>query len=270
MISAPAWPWALLAATAAAAAVLLAMPVRPSGVLGSMAVRPPTRRQHLVALLVAVGAAALVLPQGGTTSALLVLGVAAALGARHLWTRRHGAQAAQETSERVREACEVMAAELATGLPVASALAAAQSVWSPLSSVVTCHRLGGSVSSELRALAQAPGAGDLVLVAAAWQVAERTGAGLSATLVDVAAHLRDQQRSRRVVRAELASARSTARLLAALPLLTLVMASGLGGEPVQFLLATGPGLACLALGLLLTWSGLAWIEAIAAGVEGAT
>jgi tight adherence protein B len=55
--------------------------------------------------------------------------------------------------------------------------------------------------------------------------------------------------------------------MVALPAMTLLMGSGLGGDPVGFLLATAPGWACLAAGLTLGLAGLAWIEGLAGSVE---
>ena len=164
----------------------------------------------------------------------------------------------------VLEVCDLLAAELAAGRPPGAALAAAAERWPPLVSAVEAVRLGADVPEALRRLAgQHPGAADLFWVAGAWQVAERSGHGLTSALERTAEGLRARRRTRRLVDSELASARATARLVACLPLAVLVMGAGAGSDPWTFLLATPVGWACLAAGLALIVLGLWWIERLA-------
>lgn len=189
------------------------------------------------------------------------LAVARVLLALH---RRHRADArATQCAERVRETCEALAAELAAGRPPGAALERAAEEWPVLAPVAEAHRVGADVPAAWRAASTVPGGGDLRLVAAAWQVAHRTGHGLAHAVARVATDLRRARGTRRIVAGELASARATARLVAALPVAALLMGSGVGGDPVGFLLGHPVGLACLAAGAALGLTGIAWIEALA-------
>jgi tight adherence protein B len=223
------------------------------------------RRVHRALLLALLpGVVAVVAPTRLVPAAVLA---AAGVGVLALRARRRSAREAEVRAGRVLEACEQLAAELAAGLPPGRALVAAATTWPELAPVVTAHRLGGSVPDALRAAATRPGAGDLRVVAAAWQVAHHSGSGLADALDGVAGSLRDRQGLRRTVLSELSSARATARLMVALPALTLLLGAGIGGDPVGFLLGTPPGWACLAAGLALGLAGLGWIEGLAGAVE---
>ena len=171
-------------------------------------------------------------------------------------------------AERVREACEHLAAELAAGQPSGAALDRVAQGWPALAPVAEAHRVGADVPEALRVAAALPGAADLRLLAAAWQVAHRTGQGLASAVDRVAGDLVAARRTQRVVEGELASARATARLVAGLPLLAWAMGSGAGGDPLAFLLGTPLGWGCLALGTAFGLAGLWWIEAIARDVAG--
>ena len=210
----------------------------------------------LIALLVPVG---WVVPGG-------LLGCAAAAG-RALWRRRVTAQGAEVRAARLAEVCDLLAAELASGRTPEAALAEAATVWPELRPVADTCRLGGDVPAALRELAHRPGADGLRLLAAAWQVSQRLGAGLASSTGRVADAVRRDQATRRVVAGELASARATARLVAVLPVVALLMGSGAGGDPWSFLLRTPAGWVCLAAGLTLGFAGLWWIEALAREVD---
>lgn len=216
----------------------------------------------------AVGVAALIalVPRSWVGLALIV--VPASWAARALWSRRATARLADANAVRMAEVCDLLAAELSAGRPPEAALREAAASWPALESVAEVGRLAGDVPAALREAATLPGAGGLDLLAAAWTVSRRTGGSLGAATRRVADAIRRQQATRRVVAGELASARATARLMAGLPLLALLMGSGAGADPWSFLLRTPAGLGCLAVGLAAGLAGLWWIEQIACGVEG--
>ena len=219
-----------------------------------------------------LGAAVMLSAVGGSAHfvflALLVVGTgwAATSFMRHRTRRREE----RDTATRVLEGCELLAAELGTGRPPGSALERVAAEWPQLSGVAEAFRIGADVPEAFRAAAGRPGARDLRIVAASWQVAHRTGAGLGDAVDRVTHDLRAARATRRIVDGELASARATARLLAGLPVLALVMGSGTGGDPWGFLFGHPIGLACLASGLAFGGAGLWWIEVIARDVDRAS
>ena len=253
-------PAAVVAATAMAAAVLLTLRA-PTPVAAPTQGSPSPRW-----LSWAAGASAVLVLPGAFAAPLLVLLLAAAAG-RSLWRRRDETVSAEETARRMLEACDLVAAELAAGRTGEAALGEAAEAWPALRPVADACRLGGDVPDALRVLARTPGADGLRLLAGAWVVSHRTGAGLAASTRRVADAVRRDQATRRVVRGELASARGTARLVAALPVVALLMGSGAGADPWTFLLGTPFGLACLAAGLAIGFVGLWWIEQIAREVD---
>lgn len=256
----------LLAAVAAAVTAVLLAPGRPRSLL-------PRLPSPVIGVPAMTGALAL-LPAlmwswvGGRHLVLVAIATATAAASLRRLARARAGRRAERRAADVLAACEGMAADLAAGQPPRRALRRAASVWSELEPIAVAAELDADVPGALRRLAGAPGASQLRTVAAAWQVAHRSGTGLAATLSRVAGMLAEEQRTTRLVATELAAARATARMMAALPALVLLLGAGIGGDPLGFLTGTPVGLGCLAGGLALTQAGLVWLDRIADGVLG--
>jgi tight adherence protein B len=212
----------------------------------------------LVVLLVGLLAA-------GAPAAPVLLAVAGLLVlARGHRARRDGAARAAQRAGAV-EACGALAAELRAGrAPAAALTAAAGAAVGPLGAALRAAAatagLGGDVAGALRAPPTGPSdtAHLLRALAACWSVCATSGAGLAAAVERLEEGLRAEQAQRRAVEAELAGPRATAALLAALPLVGLLLAAGLGADPAHVLLRTPVGLVCLVAGLALEVLGLWW------------
>ncbi|MGX1368426.1 tight adherence protein B [Streptomyces canus] len=133
--------------------------------------------------------------------------------------------------------------------------------------VLAAARFGGDVPQALAAAARRPGAEGLSGLAACWRVAVDQGAGLAAGLDRLEGALRAERDQRADLRAQLTGARSTAWMLAALPVLGLGLGAALGADPLHVLLHTGSGLGCLLAGGLLEGAGMWWATRIVRGAE---
>lgn len=256
-----------------AACVLLAaavgLLVSPSDGLSRATDRRADRQRWWLRWWLLAPPPAVVLVIGSPRGAVLVVvGLAVAAGLLRLLRRTRAARVAAVNRGRAVELCDAVQAELMSGQTAGQALDRAAADWPLVGPAARAALAGGDVAATLRELATEPGAGSLRVVAAAWQVAHRTGHGLADALGRVAEDLRAAEQTRRVVAGELASARATARLLAGLPFLALAMGAGAGADPWSFLLGEPAGLACLATGLGLAYAGLAWVEALARGAGG--
>ena len=165
------------------------------------------------------------------------------------------------------EWCGALAAELDGGLPAVTALERACAPWPELSGVVAAAQLGDDVGAALRRSAQLPGAEGLRAVAAAWEVAARSGAALAGVLTKVAAGLRSDEDARAEVVAALSPPRATAKMLAVLPLFGIGLGFSMGANPLRFLLHTGAGVVCLTAGTALALLGVWWVERLASAAE---
>jgi tight adherence protein B len=214
-------------------------------------------------LVLAAAAAGLGATAGPVPAALAALAAPAALGAALRWRaeRRAGAAMAEAT-----EAIDALVAELRSGKTPSACLRSvatqAPAAGQLLGRAAAAAELGGDVPAALRGVG--PGGHRL---AAGWEVAERAGAPLADVLDRLAA---DQHASLQLAgrqRAELAGARSTAWVLAALPLLGLALGQSLGAAPLTVLLHTPVGGACAVTGAVLELAGLAWVRRLTAAAE---
>ncbi|MDX3760816.1 type II secretion system F family protein [Streptomyces sp. AK02-04a] len=135
--------------------------------------------------------------------------------------------------------------------------------------VLAAAMFGGDVPGALTDAARQPGADGLVGLAACWRVAVDRGAGLAAGLDRLEGALCAERDQRADLRAQLAGSRSTAVMLAGLPVLGLLLGTALGADPLHVLLHSGPGLGCLVVGGVLEGVGLWWALRIVRGAEAA-
>ncbi len=81
----------------------------------------------------------------------------------------------------------------------------------------------------------------------------------------IAGVVRADTDERRQVEVALGTSRSTARLLAGLPVLGILLGSGLDAHPLEVLIATPVGAWCLCVGTALAAAGVLWVERLADG-----
>lgn len=188
--------------------------------------------------------------------------------AQRIRTMWRGSAIAARRRRDVIELCTSLAGELRAGaMPMDALVTVTGSLPGVCDEAAREARLGGDIVRSLRTAAEQPGAAGLSRLAAAWAVTELTGSGLADGCERVATWLRAEEALRREVGAQLAGARASARLLTLLPVVGLALGSGIGGDPVSFLLGTPYGLLCLVAGGALVGAGLWWTERLARSVE---
>ncbi|MEU1278818.1 type II secretion system F family protein [Streptomyces sp. NPDC005805] len=210
----------------------------------------------------------LCVPAGLLLAVLAASVVPAVLGALAvpLVRRKLGSGARRQERDRRAEAvvalCGAVAGELRAGLQPGQALRTGARSTGALGdaepAVLAAARFGGDVPEALRDASRQDGAEGLAGMAACWQVAVDSGAGLAAGLDRLEAALRAEREQREELRAQLAGAQSTVVLLALLPAAGLAMGWALGADPLRVLFHTPAGYACLVAGGLLEAAGLLW------------
>ena len=213
----------LLAALAAALALWVLWAPPPIGRLRGKA-RGGVRQGH-GGRLAARALPALVVLAGTAAGAGVAAGPGAAVGYAVslpvvttvvILRRQRRRSAAVGEAAAVVSACQLLGGLLRVGHVPASALAVAARDEPILAEAAAVREVGGEVGAVLRRLGPSPGRAGLVELGVAWDVAERSGASLTATLDALVDRLAAGRAVANVVAAELSAPRATGRLLAAL------------------------------------------------------
>ncbi|HEX2038874.1 MAG TPA: type II secretion system F family protein [Acidimicrobiales bacterium] len=147
-----------------------------------------------------------------------------------------------------------------------AAAASPEPVAAPLREVLAAADAGMPLADALDGWAHRCPRPNVLLLVAALSLAHETG-GASAQAVDgVAATLRRRQAARAEAVALATQARTSAYVLAAVPLVACLVALLAGGTSVRFLLGTPVGLACLLGGLALEAVGAWWMARLTRAV----
>ncbi|MGW3140117.1 type II secretion system F family protein [Streptomyces sp. NPDC001139] len=218
-------------------------------------------------------AAGLVLAVAGASVVPVVAGAAGVPLLRRMRLARRDRRARERREGAVIGLCGALAGEVRAGRQPGEALLQAArdsgGLGDAQATVLAAARFGGDVPGALAVAARQPGAEGLLGLAACWRVAVDQGAGLAAGLDRLEAALRAERNQRADLQAQLAGARSTALMLAGLPVLGLALGGALGADPLHVLLHTGAGLGCLLVGGLLEGLGMWWAMRIVRGAEAA-
>lgn len=244
--------------------LLLVFPTRGRGLHRLTARSSPTPTRRLLHRWLLAPLAGLALLLLGTK--YLISALALAVITWLILTQRaqhHRRKAAATRRTQIIEALDILAADLTAGRPPVDALEGAATICPDFQIAHAAAKLGGDVPGALDLAAESPGATGLRALAAAWRVAEESGAAFAALTERLAASLRADEAVHRQTAASLTGARSTARILALLPVFGIALGYSLGARPLSFLIETPIGWLCLAGGLGLTTLGLHWTTRLA-------
>jgi len=255
---------------AAAACVAVGVPAPPR--LGVLPQPGRVRREPSAPVTAVLAFGVLLVPLGSVGAGAAAL--LAVLGRRAL-LRRRLAQERQRERRAAAEAMAVLAGELRAGRPPEVALGgAAQVATGPtgraLAEAAGAVRMGAPAPEVLLSHADRSAVPDLLQgLAVCWEVCQGVGGSLAAAVDRLEESLRVDAVLREELEAELAGPRSTAVLIAFMPVFGLLLGTGLGGDPFHVLLRTPLGWGCLVLGIGLELAGTAWTAAIVRAAGGA-
>ncbi|CCH27652.1 type II secretion system F family protein [Actinosynnema sp. NPDC047251] len=238
-----------------AAVALLVVPVSVVGRLKALQGRRPLRfrRRPPDPVTAAVLGAAVGLPAGVGGS------VAGALVAWTLWRARRGLRAERarlRASTAVAEGLAGFVAELRSGAhPAQAALGAAEDAEPPAAGVFRAIASTAARGGDVEAALTTPDARPL---ARAWRLSGEHGVPLADVLEEVRRDLRRRIDFAHRFHARMAGPRSSAAVLAALPVFGVLLGELTGSGPVAVLTSTVAGQVLLVVGAVLICVGLGW------------
>ncbi|HEX3003800.1 MAG TPA: hypothetical protein VHO27_06295 [Angustibacter sp.] len=189
-------------------------------------------------------------------------------GAGALRARRRVGRGARAPVEPLLQVLDMVAAQVWAGAAPVLAWQAALDVVAAPSAAATPDPAADLERWAARADARGgPVAAAAQAAAAAWRLAERTGAPLADLLDSVCATLRADQADRAAVEAALAGPRATSRLLLTLPVAGIAVGELVGAAPLHVLSSTPAGQACAVTGATLMVVGRLWMRRQVAAVE---
>jgi tight adherence protein B len=255
----------MIGAALALALALLIAPTSSRHRLETLGLIAPARRRVPVAPIALCGGLALAFAVPAT-----VIGAGAMVTATGLLRHRRRGRRRRRAAESValQAALDVLVGELRVGAhPVAAFGVAADevdgAVSASLRAVAARARLGADVAEGMRSVARrSPLPAHWERLAVYWQLAQTHGLAIAALMQTAQRDIVERERFSARVDAGLAGARTTAAVLAGLPVMGVVLGQFLGADPVGFLLSDGAGGWLLVVGVALACVGLAWSDRI--------
>jgi len=230
---------------------------------------PAARRRRLPVLSVAVALAAVVAVTVPFTVTLAAAISAGTLGLRHRRSAVQRGRAAEAAA--LQGALDVLVSELRAGAhPVAAFDVAAREVDGPvancLRAVAARARLGGDVAGGLRSFAESSRlSGHWHRMALFWRLGQTHGLAIATLMRTAHRDIVERERFAARVEAGMAGARTTAMVLAGLPVLGIGLGQLIGADPLSFLISGGAGGWLLVVGVSLACCGLLWSDRITTG-----
>lgn len=198
------------------------------------------------------------------------IGVAVALVAATVAGSISSALSARRAARRRRElltSVRLLVAELESGSRSAAALRAAAAVAPQHAEALAAAGAAAETGSDAAGTLFASGARDLAPLAHAWRVGALTGAPMADVLGRVAADLSDDDDRHRAVAVALAGPRSSAALLAGLPVVGIALGAAMGARPLTFLFGSSAGRLVCCIGVALDAAGVLWTQRLMRRVQ---